>query len=61
MKTQFCLAMKSMGDKSKAVTNVFKGKTEFDREIAANAAAAFVTHGYEMLEQFPDKFYRANS
>lgn len=48
------VAMKDMGDKSKIVADMFKGKAEFDRSALVDAADAFVMHGSEMTELFPD-------
>lgn len=47
-------AMKDMGDKSKVVADMFKGKEEFNRAALADAADAFVMHGNKMTELFPD-------
>ena len=47
-------AMVDMGDKSKIVANMFKGKTEFDSAAIVDAADAFVMHGSAMSELFPD-------
>jgi len=47
-------AMVDMGDKSKIVANMFKGKTEFDKAAIVDAADAFVMHGSAMSELFPD-------
>jgi cytochrome c556 len=47
-------AMEAMGDLSKTVANMFKGKTEFDRDTLVDAADAFVQHGSDMTALFPD-------
>ncbi len=47
-------AMGVMGDKSKIVANMFKGKTEFNAAALIDAADAFVMHGTGMAELFPD-------
>lgn len=47
-------AMQDMGDKSKLVADMFKGKTEFNKDALTNAADAFVQHGAQMAELFPD-------
>lgn len=47
-------AMKDMGDKSKAVANMFKGKAPFDQAAIIEAADSFVLHGKRMAEVFPD-------
>ena len=47
-------AMADMGDKSKLVADMFKGKVEFDRNALVDAANAFALHGTRMAEQFPD-------
>ena len=47
-------AMLDMGDKSKLVADMFKGKSEFDRNAVADVADAFVSHGVRMAELFPD-------
>lgn len=47
-------AMKDMSDKSKVVADMFKGRSEFDRNAIVDAADAFVLHGKQMAELFPD-------
>lgn len=47
-------AMQDMADKSKVVANMFKGKTEFNRDVLVDAALAFSSHGASMVELFPD-------
>jgi len=47
-------AMADMGDKSKLVADMFKDKLEFERVALADAADAFVLHGAQMAELFPD-------
>lgn len=47
-------AMKDMGDKSRLVAEMFKGKVDFDRRIIASAADAFTLHGSSMTGLFPD-------
>jgi len=47
-------AMTDMGEKSKLVADMFKGRSEFDRNAVADAADAFVSHGARMAELFPD-------
>ena len=47
-------AMKDMGDKSKIVADMYKGKIDFERTALAEAADAFVMHGDGMTELFPD-------
>ena len=47
-------AMLDMGDKSKLVADMFKGKSEFERNAVADVADAFVSHGVRMAELFPD-------
>jgi len=46
--------MKAMNDKLKPVMQMYKGKTRFSPAIAADAATAFVVHGSEMIDLFPD-------
>jgi len=48
------VAMKDMGDKSKIVADMYKGKADFDRTALIEAADAFVMHGTGMTELFPD-------
>lgn len=47
-------AMTNMSDKSKLVADMFKGKTDFDRDALVDAAQAFSLHGSQMAELFPD-------
>ena len=47
-------AMGDMGDKSKIVADMYKRKIEFDRAALSEAADAFVMHGANMVEMFPD-------
>lgn len=47
-------AMEDMADKSKVVADMFKGKSEFDRNALVDAADAFVLHGEQMTGLFPD-------
>ncbi len=47
-------AMSDMGDKSKLVADMFKGKTDFDRAALVDAADAFAGHASKMAELFPD-------
>jgi len=47
-------AMADMGEKSKLVADMFKGKSEFDRNALADAADAFALHGTRMVELFPN-------
>ena len=47
-------AMSDMGDRSKLVADMFKGKTEFDKAAIIDAVDAFVMHGSAMTELFPD-------
>ena len=46
--------MKDMGDKSKIVANMFKGKTDFNAAALSDAADTFVQHGTSMSALFPD-------
>ena len=46
--------MQDMADQSKAVADMFKGKSEFDRRVIVDAADAFARHGEQMAELFPD-------
>ena len=46
--------MSDLGDMSKRVADMFKGKSEFDKQILADAADAFSQHGTRMAELFPD-------
>ncbi len=47
-------AMKDMGDRSKTVADMFKGKTAFEQAAISEAADVFVMHGSRMLDLFPD-------
>jgi cytochrome c556 len=47
-------AMQDMGDKTKVVADMFKGKADFERAALIEAADVFVMHGSEMTELFPD-------
>ena len=47
-------AMTDMGDISKAIADMFKGKREFDRNSIVDAAERFIEHGTQMNELFPD-------
>ena len=47
-------AMKDMGDKSKVVADMFKGKAAFDQAAVVDAAESFILHGKGMKEVFPD-------
>ena len=47
-------AMGDMGDKSKAVADMIKGKVEYNSAAIVEAADAFVMHGTNMAELFPD-------
>jgi cytochrome c556 len=47
-------AMKDMGEKSKNVADMFKGKADFEHSALVEAADTFVMHGSEMTELFPD-------
>lgn len=47
-------AMSEMGDRSKQVADMFKGKVPFDKQVVEKAASDFVKHGSEMIDLFPD-------
>ena len=47
-------AMSDMGDKSKLVADMFKGKVPFDKAALEKATDAFIEHGAEMFDLFPD-------
>lgn len=47
-------AMSDMGDKSKLVADMYKGKTNFDASAVVAAADAFVEHSAGMSDLFPD-------
>ena len=47
-------AMHDMGDHSKRVADMFKGKTEFEKITLRNAADAFIFHAATMSDLFPD-------
>lgn len=47
-------AMEDMADKSKLVADMFKGKSEFDKQALVDAADSFTRHGTEMDSLFPD-------
>lgn len=47
-------AMSDMGDHSKLLGKMFKGKVDFDLQAVRDAADAFVEHAGEMLQLFPD-------
>ena len=47
-------AMADMGDKSKIVADMMKGKIEYTPAAIIDAADAFVMHGENMAEFFPD-------
>ena len=47
-------AMSDMGDKSKLVADMYKGKTDFDASAVVAAADAFVEHSAGMSDLFPD-------
>jgi len=55
-------AMQDMADQSKIVADMFKGNSEFDRSALIDAAEAFVLHGIQMNELFPNtEFSRTGS
>lgn len=47
-------AMKSMGDHAKSVGDMLKGKQDIDPTAIRSAADAFVSHGEDIPELFPD-------
>ena len=47
-------AMQAMSNRTQVVTDMFKGRAQFDRDAIVKAADSFVTHGSQMLELFPD-------
>ena len=47
-------AMSEMGDRSKQVADMFKGKVPFEKQVVEDAAGDFVKHGSEMIDLFPD-------
>lgn len=47
-------AMKDMGDQSKIVADMFKGKSAFDKNTLLSTTDSFIKHGGEMAELFPD-------
>ena len=47
-------AMKAMGDQSKMVANMIKGKAEFNQAAVVAAADVFLAQGKRMAELFPD-------
>ena len=54
-------AMADMGDKSKLVADMFKGKSEFNRNTLADAADAFALHGACLLYTSPSPRDRQKS
>ena len=46
--------MSEMGDRSKQVADMFKGKVPFEKQVVEEAAGDFVKHGLEMIDLFPD-------
>ncbi|MBX2836579.1 MAG: cytochrome c [Gammaproteobacteria bacterium] len=46
--------MKAMGETSKIVSDMYKGKKQFDRAAVVEAVEAFILHGEEMANLFPD-------
>ncbi len=47
-------AMEVMDDKVKIAKKMFQGKQDYQKSAISDAADAFVLHGKEMLELFPD-------
>ena len=47
-------AMDAMGDQSKLVADMFKGRVEFNKNALSEAAESFSKHGSTMIELFPD-------
>ena len=47
-------AMTDMGEKTKSVADMVKGKREFDRAAVIDAADTFTLHGESMAKLFPD-------
>lgn len=47
-------SMKSMGEYSKAVADMLKGKSDFDSKVFQDASDAFIRHGQDIPTQFPD-------
>ncbi len=47
-------AMDELGDYSKQVADMFKGKTEFKHQTVLDAADVFVMHAAAMSDLFPD-------
>ena len=47
-------SMKTMGDHSKLVGDMLKGKQKFELSAVQSAAAAFVSHGQQITTLFPD-------
>ncbi len=47
-------AMVDLGERSKQVADMFKGKSEFDSTVILNAADIFVKHGTTLISLFPD-------
>ena len=47
-------AMSELGDRSKQVADMFKGKVPFEKQVVEEAAGDFVKHGSEMIDLFPD-------
>lgn len=47
-------AMSDMGDRTKVVADMFKGKRAFEKTALVDAADAFILHGTGMTVLFPD-------
>ena len=47
-------AMAEMGDKTKLVADMFKGKRALDKNVVADAADSYTKHGSRISELFPD-------
>lgn len=47
-------AMKTMGDHAKSVGDMLKGKSTFELTAVEEAARAFITHGEQIPDLFPD-------
>ena len=47
-------AMSAMKDAVAIIGNMLSGKTDYDRQIALNAAGELQRHGLRVVDQFPD-------
>lgn len=47
-------AMKDMGNKTKIVADMFKGRAEFEKDAVLEAADSYLLHGADIVELFPD-------